>query len=197
MDRFEVVSGDRYIYCPPAIDFVCVAMEGGHTWKRSIYMYTLYVLPWKVAVLERGPYTYTLCTCCHGRRPYLKGVHIHVHFWLEVVTLNPVKNQTGKRHFICVSMATNQDFHRTLVTCQFIAINCFFFSLFIPADHVFFFASEKKPKYFVYIIIFFFCLMPSFTKAKTFAKCPSVWDLLFFIFAFSLKNLCIHFLLTL
>ena len=23
--------------CPPAIDFVCVAMESGHTWKGSIW----------------------------------------------------------------------------------------------------------------------------------------------------------------
>ena len=71
-DRFHVVASDGYFYCPPAIDFIRVAMEGGHTWNGSI--------------------------------------NIRVHFWLEVVTLNPVNNQTGKRHFICVSMATNQYF---------------------------------------------------------------------------------------
>ena len=37
MDRFQVVGGDRYVSCPPAIDSVRVAMEGSHTWKGSIY----------------------------------------------------------------------------------------------------------------------------------------------------------------
>ena len=38
------------------------------------------------------------------------------HFHIMVVTLNPFNNQTGKRHFSCVSMATNQNLHITLVT---------------------------------------------------------------------------------
>ena len=158
-------------------------MEGSHTWTGSIHMY---VLPWKAAILEPGPYT---CTCWHGRQPDLKWVYIRVHFWLEVVTLNPVNNQTGKRHFICVSMATNQDFHRTLVTvvhCHLLLIYLLFCYLY--SCWPLFFASEKK------LDFFFFLLMPSFTKAKTFAKCPSVYkNLLLFIFAFPMNNSCEHF----
>ena len=140
-----------------------------------------------------------LCMCCHGRRPFLKGVHIRVHFWLKVVTLNPVNNQTGKRHFICVSMATNQDFHRTLVTvanCHLPLFN-FFIALYIPADHIFCLWEE------IGIFIYFFsCLMPSFTKAKTFAKCPSVDKICcflfiyFFLWTFRVKKLFTYFVMV-
>ena len=117
-------------------------------------------------------------------------VYIRVHFWLEVVTLNPVNNQTGKRHFICVSMATNQDFHRTLVTVVYCHLLLYLlFLLFISCWPHFFCIWEKTG--------FFFLLMPSFTKAKTFAKCPSVYkDLLLFIFAFPMNNSCEHFFFT-
>ena len=90
------------------------------------------------------------------------------HFWRKLVTLNPVSNQTGKRHFSCVSMATNRDLHMMLVTAfhcyGLLKTICFFFQVgwltFVRfwAETVFFF--------------FLFFLMPSFTKAKTFAKCP-------------------------
>ena len=167
MDRFQVVGGDRYVSCPPAIDSVRVAMEGSHTWKGSIYMY---MLLWKAAILERGPYrpyTCALCMCCHGRRPYLKWVHKRVHFWHEVVTLNPVSNQTGKRHFLCVSMATSQDFHRTLVTvvhCHLLLFIFSFCSLYSCWPH-FFFASEKQLEFFFLPIAQFYqsqdlCQMP-------------------------------------
>ena len=35
-DRFQVVGGNGVFCCPPEVDFVCVSMEGGHTWKGSI-----------------------------------------------------------------------------------------------------------------------------------------------------------------
>ena len=31
IDRFLVVASKRIFFCPSAIDFVCVAVEGGHT----------------------------------------------------------------------------------------------------------------------------------------------------------------------
>ena len=148
----------------------------------------LFVLPWKAAILERGPYTCTLCTCCHGRRPYSQRVHIHVHFWLKVVTLNPVNNQPGERHFICVSMATNQDIHRMLVTVAYCHLPLFNFILLFTFLRTTLFLPLGRN--WNILFLFFFCQMPSFTKAKTFAKCPSVYKIccIFFLWTIRVKK---------
>ena len=72
-------------------------------------------------------------------------LHVCTHFWHEVVYLNPVNNQTGKRHFSCVSMATNGDLHRALVTvvhcCELLITNInfklSFLALLFYADQLF------------------------------------------------------------
>ena len=142
-------------------------MEGGHTWKGSVYTN---VLPWKAVILERGPDIHV--------RVAMEGGHIWKDFWLEVVTLNPVDNQTGKRHFICVSMATNQDFRWTLVTVVLCHI---YFAFFYSCWPRLFLPLIRNWNY-LCLCNFFSCLLPSFTKAKTFAKCPSVYKISCFLF---------------
>ena len=139
-------------------------MEGSHTSKVSIYMY---VLPWKAAKLEMGLYTCTLLAWgCH---------------------LEPSQQPNRQAPFYLCFHGNQSRFSQDVgnsCSLTFTAIYCF--AIYIPADHIFF-ASEKK-------LDFFFLLMPSFSKAKTFAKCPSVYkDLLLFIFAFPMNNSCEHF----
>ena len=106
-----------------------------------------------------------------------------------MVTLNPVNNQTGKRHFSCVSMATNLDLHRTSATpvhCELLEI----FSSFSGLLTSFFSLLSRNLNF---SSIYIFCLMPSFTKAKTFAKCPlmSFWELLL-LFLLFLSTIFVH-----
>ena len=81
-----------------------------------------------------------------------------------VVTFNPntINNQTGKRHFSCVSMATNGDFHMTLVQMLIAMIKKkkkkkLFALIFLGllTNFFFFFASEQKREFFIYVYIKF------------------------------------------
>ena len=112
------------------------------------------------------------------------------------VALNPVNSLTGMRHFVCVSMATNQDLHRTwvkVVNCNellFKTVNSIF-SLFFFLNFFLLPLSRNG-------IFFFLCLTPSFTKAKTFAKCPRVYQIYCILFLlFFLTTLVYICLLTL
>ena len=103
--------------------------------------------------------------------------HLWVHtFWRKVVTFNPVNSQTGKRHFSCVSMATNKDLHR-----MFFAMNCLKkFSLFFRPADLFVFASEQKLEFFIYII---FC--PVLPKPRPLPNAQWwVWGLLLLFLLF-------------
>ena len=120
--------------------------------------------------------------------------------WHKVVTLNPVNNQPSA--ILVVSMATNQNLHSTSLTdvhCHYLFKTIFslFFFFFFPGrltNLFFFFRLWAEPGI---LCLYFFGLMPSFTKAKTFAKCPLMSSgellLLFFFLLFCQLFSCMLF----
>ena len=116
-------------------------------------------------------------------------LHIHVHTLAQGCHLEPSQQLKGMRHFVCVSMATNQDLHRTwakVVNCNellFKSVNSFFSLFFLPV--FFLFASEQKS--------FFFMPNAQFYQSQDLCQMPtSLQDLLHFIFVLFFNYSCIH-----
>ena len=121
-------------------------------------------------------------------------LHIHVHTLAQGCHLEPSQQLKGVRHFVCVSIATNQDLHRTwakVVNCNellFKSVNSFFSLFFLPV--FFLFASEQKS--------FFFMPNAQFYQSQVLCQMPtSLQDLLHFIFVLFLITLVYICLLTL